>query len=209
MPTIAEKKARLRQEYKAAERQRAKDPEVVKSMSHRACAGIIYSQMFMTARAIMLYATLPGEPDPTKIAEHALSLGKTVAFPRIDWASRELTPAVVGCVDDGAANGLVLQRLGLREPNPACPPLDPAKLDLIIVPALAFDAAGNRLGRGGGFYDRFLAGLAGGPGCKRPVTCGLCFSTSLVAVPPGLPVEAHDHRVDAVATELGLSMVGG
>ncbi len=71
--------------------------------------------------------------------------------------------------------------------------LDPAQLDVVVVPGLAFTPDGRRLGQGGGHYDRFLPRLR--PDC---ITIGACFAEQVVGV---LPIEPHDRRVDHVATD--------
>jgi 5-formyltetrahydrofolate cyclo-ligase len=71
--------------------------------------------------------------------------------------------------------------------------VDPATLDVVVVPGLAFTPDGHRLGQGGGHYDRFLTRVR--PGC---LTIGVCFREQLVAE---LPVEAHDVPLTAVVTD--------
>lgn len=81
-----------------------------------------------------------------------------------------------------------------REPQPgAYAEVDPAEVDAIVVPGLAFTREGLRLGRGGGYYDRLLAALA--PSCAK---IGVCFEVQIV---PELPLEPHDIPLDAVITE--------
>ena len=81
---------------------------------------------------------------------------------------------------------------GLREPtNGHVRNIE--EIDLIVVPALAYDRTGNRLGRGAGLYDRFLSAA----GCHA-VTCGLAFAEQLVA---HVPVRSHDHPVDLLVTD--------
>ncbi len=75
----------------------------------------------------------------------------------------------------------------------ALPAIDFATVDLILVPGLAFTQCGQRLGRGGGYYDRLLADLP-----ARAQRIGACFDTQIVE---SLPVEAHDQRVGRVITE--------
>lgn len=77
------------------------------------------------------------------------------------------------------------------------PPPDPLSIDVVIVPGVAFTAAGDRLGQGGGWYDRFLDRVR--PEC---VTIGVGFSPQLVA---SIPTEPHDVRLDMVVTETGRS----
>jgi len=109
---------------------------------------------------------------------------KVVAFPRatdaglVFFSGRDLLPGPFGNHEPA-------------EDAPAPPP------DLVLVPGLAFDRSGFRLGRGGGFYDRFLESLS----FPRPVLCGVCFSRQIV---PAVPREPHDARVDWILTEEGV-----
>jgi len=74
--------------------------------------------------------------------------------------------------------------------------VEPSWPQVVVVPGLAFTAAGERLGQGGGWYDRYLATVQ--PGC---VTVGVCFEEQLVEA---LPIEPHDVRVDHVVTDRGV-----
>ena len=80
---------------------------------------------------------------------------------------------------------------GIREPVGEPWPID--GIDLIVVPALAYDRRGNRLGKGGGFYDRFLALPS-----RRGVPCGLGFDEQLL---DEVPTDDHDHPIDMVVTD--------
>lgn len=94
-----------------------------------------------------------------------------------------------------ALERLTTGRFGIREPDPdAAVQVLPDEGDTILVPGLAFDRRGGRLGRGGGFYDRFLERW---PNAFR---VGVAFSSQLIE---SVPCEAHDVRVDAVVTEDG------
>ena len=123
--------------------------------------------------------------------------GKRVCLPRADWESGQIDPFEVADWE----NGLIEGRHGIREPGIDAPIVPLGEVDLIIVPALAFDEAGRRLGRGGGFYDRFLERTGG-----RAFTFGLAFDEQVVAE---VPSEAHDATVDAVATDRRLIMTHG
>ena len=75
------------------------------------------------------------------------------------------------------------------------PPPDPAAVDVVIVPGVAFTPSGDRLGQGGGWYDRFLAGVR--PSC---ITIGVGFEPQLL---DEIPLEDHDLRLDLIVTEAG------
>jgi 5-formyltetrahydrofolate cyclo-ligase len=110
-----------------------------------------------------------------------------VAWPRIRPGDR--------CLDlaEAAPGELVPGPVRALEPPPGALAVNPGEVDLVVVPAVAFDAQGHRLGRGGGYYDATLAVLP--PRCFR---AGLAFDLQIV---PSLPLEPHDARVDAVVTE--------
>lgn len=91
-------------------------------------------------------------------------------------------------------DALVETKYGLLEPRKKHP-VPPESLDVVIVPGLAFDSVGGRLGRGGGFYDRFLA-LA-----RPPVSIGVAFEEQIV---DHIPLEPHDQQLSAIATPKGL-----
>lgn len=137
-------------------------------------------KIWQNARVIYGFAPIPTEPDWLGQPQPS---DKLLAFPRIDGEE----------IDFYTASGFVSGKFGIREPvgvELAPPP------DLVLVPGLAFSSGGARLGRGGGFYDRWLARHPG------VITLGLCFACQLVE---NLPGEAHDLHVDAVLTEQGLS----
>ena len=117
-----------------------------------------------------------------------MELGKTVCLPRVDWDAKGMVPAVVTDLTT-----LVTHRHGIAEPGERAPVVAVEDLDLILVPGVAFDERCNRLGRGGGFYDRFL----GGVGPDTPVA-GIAFELQMVR---SVPMERHDRAMDAVVTE--------
>ena len=134
------------------------------------------------AKTVAAYCALDSEP-------HVLTPwpeAKTVLLPRIEADALDLRVV-------GGPGELIEGRFGISEPPPHAPRAQP-KADFILVPGLAFDPAGGRLGRGGGFYDRFLAGFEG-------VKVGVCFPELLV---DEIPMEEHDVRMDFVVTSEGI-----
>ncbi len=131
--------------------------------------------------ARVVYGFAPRESEPDWLGP-AFPLDKVFAFPRTEGAAMSFY----------AARDLAPGRFGIREPVGSELPPPP---DLILVPGLAFDRSGNRLGWGGGFYDRWLGTH---PGVPR---LGIGFSCQIVA---DLPGEPHDLRVDGVLTEAGI-----
>jgi 5-formyltetrahydrofolate cyclo-ligase len=165
-------------------------------LSALVCAHLAAAPFFTAATTVMLYAPLPSEVDVTLLARAALDAGKRLCYPRMVWAERRIIPAAVRDLD---ADFILLQRLALREPRADSPPAPTEDIDLIVVPGLGFDRSGGRLGRGAGFYDRFLADPR-----RRAVACGVAFSAMVVE---HIPMDAHDVRMDAIATEDGIITV--
>ncbi|MHB1845749.1 MAG: 5-formyltetrahydrofolate cyclo-ligase [Deltaproteobacteria bacterium] len=137
------------------------------------------------ARLVQLFAALPTEPDLEGLFAALLERGTQVAFPGFA-ADRAPELRIVT-----ALGGLSLGERGFRQPGPG-PRVPVESVDLFVVPGVAFDRVGQRLGRGLGYFDRLLAG-------RRPeaTAVGVGFSHSLVE---RLPDEPHDQRVDVVIT---------
>jgi 5-formyltetrahydrofolate cyclo-ligase len=142
---------------------------------------------FVEARTVLAYSALRFEINPRGALERAWALGKTVALPRTLPETRALALHAYREGDPLEESGFVIQ-----EPLPTAPPVDAAEVDLVLVPGLAFDARGHRLGFGQGFYDRLL------PRCTRAVRIGLCFELSMLVE---VPNAAHDAPVDYVISE--------
>ncbi|MEI6197067.1 MAG: 5-formyltetrahydrofolate cyclo-ligase, partial [Verrucomicrobiota bacterium] len=88
------------------------------------------------------------------------------------------------------ATDIVIGKFGVREPAAGCAEIPLERFDLVLVPGMAFDMVGNRLGRGRGFYDRLLQSASG-------VKCGVCYDLQLLEK---IPTEPHDAKVDFVLT---------
>ncbi|MBW3577784.1 MAG: 5-formyltetrahydrofolate cyclo-ligase [Actinobacteria bacterium] len=138
-------------------------------------------------RLVAFYAPLGDEADPLPAARTLLRRGASIALPRV-----EATELVLVATPD--LDALSTGYRGVREP--LGPAVDPAAVAAIVVPGVAFDRFGGRLGQGGGHYDRLLAAL------PRDITrIGFCFACQLVAEVPSSP---HDELVDVVVTEEGV-----
>ena len=134
------------------------------------------------------------EVDLSALHHYLLETGR-LALPRLDWETRSMEALLLPSapvLDE--ATMLEVRRHGVPEPARG-EAVAPAALRAILIPGLAFDARGGRLGRGGGFYDRFLQRLEGN---ARPVLIGVCFGVQVVE---RVPMEPHDRRVDRVVTE--------
>ena len=147
------------------------------------------------ASTILAYAAFGSELSLDPFITAALDAGKRIAIPAIDWVCKSMGAKQITNLD----TDLVAGRYGIRVPREGCPVVEPEQIDVILVPGLAFDRAGNRLGRGAGFYDRYISALK--ESRHRPTLIGVCYHAQVV---DSVPTEPHDHRVDRVITELGL-----
>jgi len=165
----------------------AMDADDAAAMSRQACRSLVELAEYRRARSVMLYAPIAGEVNCRPIAVEAWKDDKAVLLPRVTWEARQMVAVPVGSLDHPTVTG----RAGLREPDGEPWPID--EIDLIVVPGLAYDRLGNRLGRGGGFYDRFLAKAS-----LAAHTCGLAFSIQVVGE---LPVHPNDYPVKVLVTD--------
>jgi 5-formyltetrahydrofolate cyclo-ligase len=181
-------KAELRREM----RQRLRDLGDDRAEKSRAiCAAISAHPSFQQSHTIALYSPLPSEPDLNALWEHR---PRTFCYPRVVGEQIEFV-AIENVADlvEAPWNPWV------REPAISASQIaSPGEIGLMLVPGLAFTRQGARLGRGGGYYDRFLAQLSRGT-----TKLGICFDVQLVE---SLPSESHDVPVDGVITESGLAV---
>lgn len=145
-------------------------------------AAVERTAAFMMADRILIYNSLPDELS-TRDFLAKWAPRKQFFLPRVNGVNLELLPY--------ERTRLHLGAFHIEEPD-GDNPADPAAMELIIVPAVALDARGNRLGRGKGFYDRLLAST-------RATTIGVGYDFQLIA--DGIPAEPHDVALDMVITE--------
>lgn len=169
-------------------------PDLARARSLEAQRRLLAAPCWSAARSVALYVALKGEMDTDKLLEAAWRSGRTLWLPRV-------RPGEVGRMEFVACAEAAQLRpgpFGLREPEDGLPCFGPEHAgtafapDLLILPGLAFDQRGGRLGFGGGYYDRFLdSGLT----CPR---VGLCFAFQITK---NLPLEGWDQRVQYLCTE--------
>jgi 5-formyltetrahydrofolate cyclo-ligase len=145
---------------------------------------------FATAHTVCLTLPFGSEWNASLLAQIALDANKTVALPRVNTIDRMLELFRVRSLEHDVAPGF----RGIPEPLAHCPPVALRAVTWILVPLVAFDDAGRRLGYGGGFYDRFLPQLDGSVECIAGA-----FALQRVERVPSAP---HDLTDDAVVTEL-------
>ena len=136
---------------------------------------------FKRSKVVMFYVSLKDEVDTLAMVDEALAMGKRVCVPVIIMEEKRL---IAGQIHNRQQD-LERQHFGIFEPRPGKVkevPLD--DIDLVVVPGVAFDKKNVRLGRGHGYYDRFLSGLP-----KKTVTFGLAFDFQVI---DSLPRDSHD-----------------
>lgn len=179
----------LRQEMRR--RRQALAPAFVAEASAAVAGRVAALPRFAAAREVLAYLPVRNEVDAGILARMVLAAGRRLLLPRC--RPREPGLLDIGCVAD--LSEAVPGRFGILEPRPElCLLPDAFAPDLILVPGLAFDAKGLRLGHGGGYYDRLLAL----PMAAGALTVGLAYAFQMV---PRLPAEPWDRPVDLVATD--------
>lgn len=165
----------------------ARDKTIANRHVHRQT---VHFQPFQTAKHIAAYLAQDAEISPASILVHAHRSGKQLWLPRVGprhtLSFHRYRPG----------DRLVRNRYGIPEPAQHTEQRELLAMDLVLVPLVACDRAGNRLGMGGGFYDRALRWIR--PRLRTPLLLGLAYNFQVVDV---LPSERWDRRIDAIATD--------
>jgi len=167
--------------------QKMKENERIQKSS-RACQKLMSSKCFQDASVVMMYLSIPYEADPSEAILKAWQLGKTVAVPKIIWEDKHMLPVQINSLEADFS----FEVSGLRNPIKGIP-VPFSDIDVVVTPALGFDTKGNRLGRGGAYYDRFFAHQE-----LRAQRCGFGFSEQVV---DELPVTQDDQPMDILITD--------
>ncbi|MFH7597529.1 5-formyltetrahydrofolate cyclo-ligase [Streptomyces racemochromogenes] len=195
-PPFPPEKASLRRELLAA--RRALSPESRRTAAHALARSALALPELAGARTVAAYVSVGAEPGTRELLDALRDAGKRVLLPLLlpdndlDWAAYEGPDSLAEAAHPGK----------MRLLEPSGPPLGPQAVtgaDAVLLPGLAVDRRGMRLGRGGGSYDRVLARLerAG----AHPALVVLLYDEEVVA---RVPEEPHDHPVQAVATPSGV-----
>jgi 5-formyltetrahydrofolate cyclo-ligase len=140
------------------------------------------------AVTLMVYLNTGSEVVTDDLVRWGLRNGKRIAVSRCIPESRGLAACRIGDLDEVAPG-----HYGIREPKaPLIRPIPAGEIDVVIVPGVAFDRRGCRIGYGGGYYDRFL------PQAPQAARIGVAFACQLVA---GIPADTHDIPMDGVVTD--------
>lgn len=184
---IREEKKRVRK--RVLERLIAHKPEEKRRKDSSIEDKILASDFFKEAASIMFYVSFGYEVETKKIIKQALIEGKEVVVPFIEHKKLELLPSKITDFEKDIVRG----KYGIMEPRKRLVfNFEKKILDMVLVPGVAFDRAQNRLGRGFGYYDRFLSQLD-----ERTKKVGLAYD---IQIEDALPVAAHDIPLDLVVT---------
>lgn len=182
---IRQEKARLRSEMRAFRKSLGAEAQqrTARLLLERLEAWPPWRQ----ARTVMAYAAVRGEPDLGAALQALWHEGRRVVLPRCE-GNRLAALAVRGPED------LAPGCMGIPEPVEGCTAVAPEEIDLILVPGLAFDRRGGRLGQGAGYYDRFLP-------CTQAFRLGVAHSGCVIG---RVPADPWDCRMDAILTTDGI-----
>jgi 5-formyltetrahydrofolate cyclo-ligase len=153
------------------------------------CARVAALPSFAAARVVLVTLPFGSEWDTRLLAQAALAAGKTLVVPRVNGATRMLELHAIGDIAADVAPGFH----DIPEPLPALPRIDPAAIDWVLVPGVAFSPDGRRLGYGGGYYDRLMIEL-------RPATPRIAGAFD-AQIAERIPAASHDLCVDMIVTE--------
>jgi 5-formyltetrahydrofolate cyclo-ligase len=145
---------------------------------------------FLSARSVLVYASFRSEVETSGIIRESLSMGKRAILPKVDKGRHRLLLYEIKNPDE-----LVSGFMGIPEPFQSEErEVLLEDIDLVIIPGAGYDYAGNRLGYGGGYYDKLLSGRQ-----KKMPLIAIAYEEQLV---DAIPAEKHDVRVDMIVTDL-------
>ena len=168
--------------------------EAARDAAERAARALLALPAIAVAGVVALYAAFRAELSTLPAAQALRARGLRLCYPRVSARSKLLT---FHEVSDEAL--LLPNRLGIPEPPEASPLVAPSAIDVIVVPGLAFDPLGGRLGWGGAYYDHTLAAA------QRALRVGYAYELQIV---PDVPMHGADARVDFLVTEMGARPTG-
>jgi 5-formyltetrahydrofolate cyclo-ligase len=178
----------LKSSLRSTIREKLKRTSAIQRESYSSHARALLEQqpIWLQAQTILFFAPMPDELDIWPSLPVALAAGKHVYLPRFLSHTNSYAACHVKIPD----TDLTLGQFGIREPSESCPQISLNRLDFVLVPGVAFDLHGRRLGRGKGFYDQLLAAVRG-------KTCGVAFDEQIVNE---IPVEPHDVLLNCILT---------
>lgn len=195
-PATRATKAELRAQVRGRRRAR---PEADRLLAAEGIAAALDDwPPLRAAHSVAAYLAMPAEPDPGLVCARLSSQGTAVWMPVVTTLDGQ--PGLQWTLRSEAVTVGEPTRSGLRVPEPVGTRHDDPGVDLVLMPALAVDTRGVRLGQGGGYYDRTIERLGWGSG-PSPLLVAVVYDDEFLDV---VPTEPHDTRVHAVVTPTGL-----
>ena len=144
---------------------------------------------FLSARSVLFYASFRSEVETSGIIRESLSMGKRAILPKVDKENHRLQLYEIKSISE-----LTKGHMGIPEPFLSAEREALLEdIDLVVIPGAGYDYAGNRLGYGGGYYDKLLSGKK-----KNTPIIALAYEEQIV---DAIPAEKHDVRVDMIVTD--------
>ncbi len=162
-------------------------PEKLKEWSKGISSVVLNSDEWKNAEIVFVFVSLKNEIDTSPLLLDALGSGKRLCVPRITG------DGLMEAVEIKKLSDLKSGKFGISEPIKGCPIIKKEQIDLIILPCLAADENGSRLGKGGGFYDRFCENTD----CRKIILC----PEALMMKTGEIIMQKHDIAADAVAMQ--------
>jgi 5-formyltetrahydrofolate cyclo-ligase len=171
----------------AAKKRDSIPPPVKKAKAAAIKDSLFALEEFRRAQSVLLYASFRSEVETSVLVEEAISIGKRIVLPKVNKDANSLTKHSINGMHETSSG-----YMGIPEPitDPCC---NVEEIEFIIVPGIAFDEKGGRIGYGGGYYDRLLRRVKG----LKPMAA-LAYEEQIYA---DLPREEHDIDMDIIITD--------
>lgn len=164
------------------------DLEIKKNADKSILKILKQQSFFKESKNIFIYIGFGSEIDTGSYIDDFLKAGKCIIIPRIDTITNEMDAVQISNMNDLQSN-----KYGILEPKPSIKAFDKTLIDLVVMPGVAFDSTGSRIGYGGGYYDKFLQNIKGS---IHKVALAYKFQ-----VIDKVPSEEHDINADSIITE--------
>lgn len=195
--TVEEQKSFLRKRAKAALKEYCSDLPLMKQTAKSVVTSVTNSDEYKNATMILGFMPMNDEVDIVPLMKQALKDKKKVAVPKMAKSGNDMDFYLI---DDFDGDFTSDNKYNIREPSENCTKLSPDQIPsdaLIFVPGLVFNLEGARLGRGKGYYDKYLSRVLD---CDKRIVCGVCFT---ICVTKAVPIEKNDVRVNYLLNEYG------
>lgn len=195
--TVEEQKSFLRKRAKAALKEYCSDLPLMKQTAKSVVTSVTNSDEYKNATMILGFMPMNDEVDIVPLMKQALKDKKKVAVPKMAKSGNDMDFYLI---DDFDGDFTSDNKYNIREPSENCTKLSPDQIPsdaLIFVPGLVFNLEGARLGRGKGYYDKYLSRV---PDCDKRIVCGVCFT---ICVTKAVPIEKNDVRINYLLNEYG------